>query len=73
MFLALLLQMAKANNIDMNSASENEEQLLMSDGPNSPAHPQHQRTPPPENEGRHCRVQRMNRREKEDRGMARNR
>ena len=66
--------MTKANNINMNSASENEEQLLMSDGPNSPAHPQHERTPPPpENEGRHSRERRMNRRKKEDREMARNR
>ena len=70
-FLIFLLQMAEAN-VEMHSANENEDQLLlMSDGANVPEQNPH--APPRDNEHEHRRIRRMNRREREEREIARNR
>ena len=63
--------MAEANNVDMQSANENEEQLLLSDGGNGPQG--NPATPPRDIEHEQRRVKRMNRREREEREMTRNR
>ena len=70
-FVIFLLQMAEANNVDIRSANEKEEQLLLSDGGNDPQG--NPATPPRDIENEQRRVRRMNRREREDREMARNR
>jgi len=70
-FLIFLLQMAEANNVVMQSANENEEQLLLSDGGNGPQG--NPATPPRDIEHEQRRVRRMNRREREERKMAWNR
>ena len=70
-FLIFLLQKAEANNVDMQSANENEEQLLLSDGRNGPQG--NPATPPTDIEHEQRRVRRMNRHEREEGEMAQNR
>lgn len=70
-FLILLLQMAEANNVDMHSGNENEEQLLQSDGENGPR--ANAASSPREVQHEPRRVRRMNRREREEREIARDR
>lgn len=69
-FLIFLLQMAEGN-IEMNSANENEDQSLMSDGANVPE--QKPRAPPRDIGQEKRRVRRMNRHEREQREIACNR
>lgn len=69
-FLIFLLQMAEGN-VEMHSANEHEDQLLLSDGANVPEQNPH--APPRDIEHEHRRIRRMNRREREDRQIARNR
>lgn len=63
--------MAEANNVEMQSGNENEDQLLLSDGGNAPH--ENAATPPREIEDQHRRIWRMNRRERQNREMPRNR
>ena len=63
--------MAEANNVEMQSGIENEDQLLLSDGGNAPH--ENAATPPREIEDQHRRIRRMNRRERQNNEMACNR
>ena len=63
--------MAEANNVEMQSGNENEDQLLLSDGGNAPH--ENAATPPREIEDQHCRNRRMNRRERQNGEIACNR
>ena len=69
-FLIFLLQMAEGN-VEMHSANENKDHLLLSDGANVPEQNPH--APPRDIEHEHRRIRRMNRREREEQEIARNR